>query len=151
MEFFQIHVPMWMWWISQGLGVFAIVLTFFVLQQKVKSKQMYMTACVNAISVVVNLLILNMVMVFTISILFVQNLTFAWMDVRKEKISTLFRISVFVFFTSVYTIAMYIVWHFWNEQWSWLNIIIAVGAIFVKFTKIFMSIHWMKWSIFSNN
>jgi len=151
MNFFQIHVPMWMWWLSQAIGVVAIVLTFIAIQQKTKSRQLFVQSSINVIMLAANLLILNMSMVAIGVVLIVQNFSLALINTKEDKLPNWFKVFAFIFFSTLYTAAMFSVWWFWNQHWSWFNYVLLAISIFMIYVKVFRNIHWMKWSIFANN
>jgi len=108
-------------------------------------------ALTNGLGLIANIMIANMAAVAVLTCLMIQNATQAWMDTKKEKI-TLFHkwLSVVVFF-SMHVVAMYIVWHFFPEQWTWFNILLSFAAAFAIYVKAFRDLHWLRWTMFSIN
>ena len=151
MDWFQILVPTWLWWLSQGFGLIGIVLIFIALQQKLKSRQLFLQSLAILFAVISNSMILNMILVATLSINMVKNFVFAVLDVKKDKARKWEKHFYFVLFSILSVVATFIVWLFFSDTWSWFNVALPIGAVAVNYTKAYKNVHWIKWGIFGNS
>ncbi|MCL2228256.1 MAG: YgjV family protein [Firmicutes bacterium] len=149
-EFFQIHVPMWVWGISQAVGFVGMVIIFIALQQKSKTRQLYLQSLALVFAVIANSLILNMILVANLSVNVIKNFTYAVLDSRKDKIKNWTKHFFFALFTVLSFTVTFLVWLFFRDTWTWLNLIILVSVVVMNYAKVYKSVHWVKWGMFAN-
>ena len=120
MQLFQVHVPIWVFIISQVFGLLYLIIFSYALQIKDKSKTLKWYAIGNILSIFSNALLLNFVLVGTKSVSFFKNISFSWLQKNRGKTSKLFSFFILVFFI----LLAYIVGIFtWNGLWfNWVLI-----------------------------
>jgi len=119
-EFFQIHVDLWVFVLSQILGLIYVGIVFYALQIKDKSKTLKWYAIGNIFTIISNALLLNFVIVGTKSVSFFKNISFSHLQKNRGKVSKLVSVGTLVFFI---TIAFVVGIFTWNGLWfNWLII-----------------------------
>jgi|GEM_PF-1546665 len=128
MEFFQIHVPIWQFALSQVFGAVYIAVGFFALQIKDKSKTLKWYAVGNILSIISNALLLNFILVGTKSVSFFKNISFSHLQSNREKIGKIFAVMILLFFI---VLAFAVSIFTWNGIWfNWVLVSMLAFSYF---------------------
>ncbi|MCL2229051.1 MAG: YgjV family protein [Firmicutes bacterium] len=150
MNFFQIHVPMWQWWLSQAIGAFALIFVFLQFQAKTKQGQLSINAFVNILLIISSALILNFVITAIMAVAFLKNIVFAKLA-KKEQPKAWHKHTAFCIFVFLKIVAVAFTWWLEPDLWTWFNLAVLFTAIYVTYMKAYKNINWLKGGSFLNN
>ena len=137
MTFFEIRVPMWMWILSQVIGVISIILWFIIYQQKDKARQLGLSSIANLLGVVTTFLVGNYVKAGTNAVNCAKNAIFSLTNknnVTNKKILFL----LVCLFSIINVVVVVSIWTIWLD-WVLLGM-----ALILNYGKAFGDIHWVK-------
>ncbi|MCL2228838.1 MAG: hypothetical protein FWC00_03340 [Firmicutes bacterium] len=118
MEFFQIHVALWIFIVAQVFGFVYVGIQFTAKQFKDKSTTLKLYAVGNIFSIISNAMLLNWVLVGGKCVSFFKNLSFSWLQKNRERVGKILSVGMLLFFIS----AVFIVGIFtWDGLWfNWI-------------------------------
>ena len=142
---FELRVPLWLWIISQVIGLVQIVFWVIIYQQRNKAKQLKLSAGANAVALVVNLMVFNFVRAGMKVVAVLKSLVFWQINKRQEtgrRVSITAR-TIIAFVACSLNIAMAaIVW--WLVAYVWFDWVLLAAAFVTNFAKLFGGIHAIK-------
>jgi len=97
-DFSNLPVPLWLWILSQVVGLGVLILTIIGFQMKRKAWLLAFLAAANALSATMQALLTNFVMAGLAAIVVVRLLVYAWLQAKRKKVPLWLDISIVVFF-----------------------------------------------------
>ena len=146
--------PLWIWIVSQAVGLAAIVLMFIALQQKTKSRQLAWSLAFNTLLLIANLLLRNYVVVGSLAVMLINNCVFVLIarnqdGISKRKIPDWFRWAAFSFFSTLNIVVTVLLWHFDFAAYHWFYWLIIVTVTAINLGKAVRGVHFLKITLFS--
>jgi len=138
-----LHVTLWVWILSQVIGVVVIVVTFISYQQRRKSKQLQISVGYHLLDMVANLMLLNFAKAGMSVVASVKNFFFASVNkdgAKESKQSS--RVLTFVVFSAINTAIMVLIWAF--ISYHWFDWFLLVGVLGINYAKAAKGIHKLK-------
>ena len=136
---------MWLWIISQVIGVFYIILWIYVYQLRDKDKQIKRGAFGNVLSIVINLMVFNFLKAAMKVISILKTLVF--FKTRKDGKHTSYQKFVLFFsFCLINATMTFLIWFFVTGMW--FDFILLAGMFLLNWGKLFGNIHYLKFSGF---
>ena len=141
-DFFQIHVPIWQYTLSQVIGVFVIISMVFVFQSKNKVRMLLLMALASLLSVFMQVLLENYAVAGIAGVTFFKSLSFAWTTKKGASLPPWVGTVAFLVFSSAAVVPVVLLWHHWVE------FAILGAQIFANFTQWRSGTHMMRLSGF---
>ena len=123
---------------------------FVAFQQKTRKRQLLFLAIGNIFALTSNAFILNYVAVATFAVAFIKNISFVFLDGKRDRLKRFVPHTIFVAFCLLDAAGMFAAWWF-GGSWIWFNYILLSSLFFITFTKTYKNVHWMKISSFINH
>ena len=145
-ELFNIDVPMWMWWLSQAVGVVGLVILIWCWQCRRKVRTLTLVTIARVLSTIASALLLNWVLAVFFGIAAIRGLVVTWLEIRRERGRepsdgvTMAILGVSLVATAVF-MAM-------TAQWWFDWVLLVLGVIFV-FAEWARGIHLIRGSQFA--
>jgi len=122
----QLHVELWQWIVSQVLAGVILVLTVWGFSIRSKRNSLALFVVCGIISVPMNILLENWIMMYFSIFFIVRNAAFWLLEVRGERVSLQTSFYIFVALTAIAVVIVALVWSHWFD-WVLLSGTLATG------------------------
>jgi hypothetical protein len=136
---FDLHVPLWIWIVSQIIGFIGLALIVAAFQQRCKIKSLKLLTANNFALIAGNALLLNWIQVARPFVTIFANATFIQIQRKGGEASNRFKIWSFVIFGVLYVLSFVLIWAL--VSFHWFDLFLLGGLLLFNFGKIAKNVH----------
>ena len=139
----DLHIPLWVWIVSQVIGLCTLTLFVIAYQQKKKSKQLGIMCGGNLSEIIAAILLLNWVSVGIEVVALFKNGAFSIIQRDRKRVNRALMLGLLLFFCAC-NITIMILLFLFIVPWFWFNWVLLAAILFANYAKYSKSIHTLK-------